>query len=110
MAQGKKWSLTDKRRDTVMDMLMGQASINLISMYFKIKSETLSKELKNQGIDYKELQVAGVRKLRQDLYMTLGDIEEPKDRAKAQLDFLKHYDKSDDVAVDKNEVTVVDSF
>ena len=110
MAKGKKWNLTPFRRDEVIDMLSMQYSLTLIARHYKISPDLLSRKLVEAEIDYKVIQQDGIRKLKANAYATISEIEEPEKLVKASLDFLKQYDKSDDVATDKSEVTVVDSF
>ena len=110
MAKGKKWNLTPFRMEETLSMLSMQYSLTLIARHYKIGADILSQKLKEAGIDYKVIQQDGIRKLKANAYATISEIEEPEKLVKASLDFLKQYDKSDDVAVDKNEVTVIDSF
>ena len=98
MPKGKSWNFTPKRQKTAIDMLVQQYSITLIAMHFGIGTEAMGRKLKEEGINVSELQMAGVRKVRANLFANLDDIMDPKDQAKARLEFLKHYDKSDDVA------------
>jgi outer membrane lipopolysaccharide assembly protein LptE/RlpB len=110
MPTGKSWNLTDKRKEQVIYFLQRQYNINLLAQHFGICRQTMSKALTEMGIDVDELQKDGVRKMRTNLYATIDDIDDPKDKAKAQLDFLKQYDKSDDVAIQQQQVIIQANF
>jgi len=103
-----KFNLTEKRQTEAIKMLQGQYNINLIAMHFGIHPDVLSIKLKEVGIDAKELQKDGIRRLRANLYADLHTVEDPKDKVKLTLDVLKHYDKSDDVASAKSETSITE--
>ena len=108
MAKGKKWNLTPFRRDEIIDMLNMQYNLTLIARHYQITPDVLSQKLVEAEIDYKVIQQDGIRKLKANAYATIAEIEEPEKLVKASLDFLKQYDKSDDVAKDeaKPQVTI----
>ncbi len=99
MAQGKKFNLTEARIERLKNLLGRQYSVVYVANQFGIDVATLTTKMTELGLDSKRLKSEGINTLKAKLYDGLNDIEEPDKKAKISLDFLKHYDKSDDVAV-----------
>ena len=106
MAAGKSFTMTDKRIEELKYLLGRQYSVRYVANKWNITPEALSAKMKELGLNARELKKDGINTMKADLIGTIEEIDEPKDKAKATLDFLKHYDTSDDVASKKSEVEV----
>lgn len=102
MPEGKKFNLTDDRIKKLTDLLGRQYSVIYVANKFGISACVLSTKMNEIGLDAKTLKREGINTLKAKLYDGISDINEPDKKAKASLDFLKQYDKSDDVVEDKS--------
>ncbi len=99
-----RFNLTDLRLEEVKTLLGRQYSIRYAANKIGCSPEVLTDKLKELGHDPKQLKSDGINTMKADLIGTINDIEEPEKKAKATLDFLKHYDTSDDVASSKQSI------
>ena len=100
----RQFNLTDIRLAEVKRLLGKQYSMTYVANEIGCTQEVLSYKLKELKLNPKELKREGLNTFKADAMAIVDDIEEPKDKFKAALDFLKHYDKSDDVAETKIEL------
>ena len=107
MPSGTCFNLTDKRIEIARELFAKQRGLQHVSRILGCDSETLRVKLKEMKLDHKQMQLDGLNTMKGDLYDDINDIEDTDKRAKARLDFLKHYDKSEDVAVVEDRVTNV---
>ena len=90
--QGKRWSLTDKRRKYVLKQLELQMSVSAIALELDIDGDTLHRKLKEEGIDHRAVRTAGIAKLRKNCLQRIYNIEDDKDMAMTALRYLSKYD------------------
>lgn len=106
MPRGKSWTLTDRRRDEVVRMLMAQHSLTSIAHHFGINYETLRRKVAEEGIDINEVKLMGIASLRAKLYNTIDDIDDPVDKMREGLRYLKQYDKEQVMTENPMSVTI----
>jgi len=93
---GHRWTVTKKRRDDIIKMFMEQHTIDTIALHYGITRQTLTRKLKDEGIDSKALRNAGKQSLRQALFNTIMMIPDEDKKVKAGLDYLNRYPIQDD--------------
>jgi len=90
--QGKRWQLTEKRLKYVLKQLELQMTISSLAIEYGIKDETLSKRLKEAGIDADAVRKSGIAKLRKTTLQRIMNIADDKDMATVALKYLSKYD------------------
>ena len=108
MAQGKRWILTDKRKDIAIAHFMSQGSIE--SLRFKKGMdipchETLSKQLKVHDINIETSNRIGLNTMKQDMYNKVYKQDNNKDTFNAGMKYLDKYDLDIGGSVPVDDVT-----
>ena len=99
-----KFNITPKREKELVERLTRQDTVYNIALTWGVTPNFLSAKLKKMGYKAEELKASGVTKLKQDMFSKIYEIGEPDKQFSAGMNFLKHYDKSDDVASTKTSV------
>lgn len=104
MPAGKTFNLTEERIKSLKKYLGMQYSVRYVADRWNIDETTLSSKIQEAGLDAKKMKREGINTFKADTFAKVLEIDDPKDQVKARMDLLKHYDTSDDVASNKQEV------
>ena len=103
--KGYKWHLTDERREKIISLLKQQHTIKSIAQLYGVKDETISKALKKAGIDWRAVKESGIATLRSTVFASVFQIDDPAEKVRAGMSFLKRYDNEQVDTVERETVS-----
>jgi hypothetical protein len=105
MPKGKSWTLTDRRRGIVLDMLKRQHTLQSIAGYFGVGLKLITKVLRAEGINWREERLNGLANLRAKMFERLDNIDRDDRFVDLSLKVLDKYDVAVEEVVDNSTPT-----
>ncbi len=109
MAYGTKFNLTDKRERKAISMLKQQYTVEAIALHFGIHADTLSRKLKDAGINPGTIRNTGKLDMRAMVIDSIYSIKDDSKRSDSALRFLNQYPIQDEDTMTDDTVTKTDT-